>query len=156
MTPFEARRGPYRVSTDQARLDLDVVHAFLVRSYWAGGVPREVVERAVRHSLSFGLYERDQQVGFCRVITDHATFAYLADVFVLESHRGRGLSKWLMECVRAHPAVQGLRRWLLVTRDAHELYRRFGFGPVQNPPGWMEIYDPEVYGVPAEVAADAV
>lgn len=156
MTPFHARRGPYVVSTDPARIDLEVVHQYLTRSYWSAGIPRDVLESAVRHSLSFGLYEWDRQVGFCRVITDHATFAYLADVFVLESHRGRGLSKWLMECVKAHPALQGLRRWLLVTRDAHGLYRQFGFAPVANPPGWMEILDPEVYGVPAEVAADAV
>jgi GNAT superfamily N-acetyltransferase len=146
LTPAEHRRDGFLVSTDPARLDLDVVHGFLTRSYWARGVPRAVVERALRHSLCFGLYEGERQIGFARAVTDRATFAYLADVFVLDSHRGRGLGKWLMECVRRHPDLQGLRRWALVTRDAHGLYRPFGFGPLAHPDRWLEIHDPEVYG----------
>jgi GNAT superfamily N-acetyltransferase len=141
----EWTKGPYRISTDPARLDVDVVHGFLSRSYWAADVPRSVVERSIRGSLCFGLYEWARQTGFARVVSDYATFAYLADVFVLESHRGRGLSKWLMECVRSHPDLQGLRRWLLATRDAHSLYGRFGFAPLAQPSRFMEIHDADVY-----------
>jgi GNAT superfamily N-acetyltransferase len=139
-------RGHYRVSTDPRRLELDVIHGFLSqRSYWAEGIPRDVVERSLRNSLPFGVYDDDALVGFARVVTDHATYAYLADVFVLESHRGRGLSKWLMECVLAHPDLQGLRRWHLATRDAHELYARYGFQPLADPASIMEIKRPDVY-----------
>ena len=143
--PFERRRGALTVSSDPARLDLDVLHGFLARSYWAEGIPREVVVRSVEGALCFGLYDGQAQVGFARVITDRATYAYLADVFVLESHRGRGLGVWLMECVMAHPALQGLRRWSLVTRDAHQLYRRFGFTALAAPDRHMEKLDAEVY-----------
>ena len=148
--PFERRRAAFVVSTDRARLDLDVVHGYLARSYWAAGVPREVVARSIANSLCFGLYEAPPsgaptQVGFARAITDRATYAYLADVFVLESHRGRGLGIWLMECVIAHPDLQGLRRWSLVTRDAHSLYSRFGFVTPPAPERYMEKVDPEVY-----------
>jgi len=145
LTFEERRRDGFMVSTDPARIDLDVVHGFLTRSYWAQGVPRAVVERSLRHSLCFGLYEGERQLGFARAITDRATFAYLADVFVLDSHRARGLGKWLMECVHRHPDLQGLRRWALVTRDAHGLYRAFGFELFAHPDRWMEIHDPEVY-----------
>ena len=125
-------------------------------------ITRDVVERAIRHSLCFGIYQRDAQVGFARMITDHATYAYLADVFVVEAHRGRGLSKWMMECVLAHPDLQGLRRLTLATRDAHGLYARFGFAPPKNPAVWMEIHRPGMYDVsptgrpatPQEAAAD--
>jgi GNAT superfamily N-acetyltransferase len=143
--PFERRRGAFTVSTDPARLDLDVVHGYLARSYWADGVPREVVARSMEGALCFGLYAGDSQVGFARVITDRATYAYLADVFVLESHRGRGLGVWMMEAVMAHPELQDLRRWSLVTRDAHELYRRFGFTALAAPERYMEKLDPDVY-----------
>ena len=146
---FERRRGAFTVSTDPARLDLDVVHAYLTRSYWAEGIPRDVVARSLRGALNFGLYEGESgdgaQVGFARVITDRATYAYLADVFVLESHRGQGLGVWLMECVMAHPDLQGLRRWSLVTRDAHDLYRRFGFAGLAAPERYMEKADLDVY-----------
>jgi GNAT superfamily N-acetyltransferase len=121
------------------------VHAFLTRSYWAQGVPREVVLRSVRHSLCFGAYDGGRQVAFARVITDRATFAYLADVFVVESHRGRGIARRLMSVIRAHPDLQGLRRWSLATRDAHGLYRQFGFTPLASPGLWMELHDPDVY-----------
>ena len=124
---LEERRDGFTVSTDPERLDLDVIHGYLTRSYWASGIPRETVARSLRHSLCFGLYSDQAQVGFARVVTDLATFAYVADVFVLEGYRGRGLSKWLMECVLEHPDLRGVRRWHLVTRDAHSLYARFGF-----------------------------
>ena len=136
------RRGAHEISTDPARLDLDVVHGFLSTSYWSPGVPRETVERAARGSLAFGVYDvsgdRSRQVGYARVITDRATFAYLADVFVLPEHRGQGLARWLVETIVAHPELQGLRRWMLVTRDAHGLYERVGFAPLATPERVME------------------
>lgn len=142
---MEWRRGEYVVSDDRWRVDREVVHAFLSDCYWARGIPRHLVERSIRHSLCFGIYRGDAQVGFGRVVTDRATFAYLADVFVLEPHRGRGLSKFLMDCVIGHPDLQGLRRFLLGTRDAHGLYARYGFAPPRKPEIWMERHDPEVY-----------
>jgi GNAT superfamily N-acetyltransferase len=145
VTPYEVRRGPFLVTTDRARLDLDVVHAFLRRAYWSPGVPRDTVERAIAGSLAFGLFEHDRQIGFARTITDGATFAYLADVFVLETRRGRGLGVFLMESVMAHPALQGLRRFALATRDAHDLYRRFGFTPLSAPDRFMERFAPDAY-----------
>ncbi|MGP0020112.1 MAG: GNAT family N-acetyltransferase [Candidatus Sulfotelmatobacter sp.] len=147
-TIFENRRGEFLISTDAARLDLDVIHGFLTNCYWAKGIPREVVVRSVEHSLCFGVYDGDgAQVGFARVVGDFATVAYLGDVFVLESHRGRGLSKWLMECIVRHPALQNLRRWILLTRDAHGLYAQFGFTPVKSPECYMELHRPDVYEV---------
>jgi GNAT superfamily N-acetyltransferase len=136
------------VDTDPARLDMDVIHGFLAQSYWARGIPRALVERAVRNSLCFGLYEGDRQVGFARVITDQATFAYLADVFVVASHRGRGLAKELIAAVVAEPRLQGLRRWMLATRDAHSLYARFGFEPLAAPDVFMQLHAPDVYAAP--------
>jgi GNAT superfamily N-acetyltransferase len=141
----EHRRGGFTVSTDPARLDVDAIHAFLTASYWAEGIPRDIVERSLRGSLCFGLYEGDRQIGLARAITDGASFAYLCDVYVLAERRGRGLGRWLMECVMAHPDLQGLRRFYLVTRDAHELYRPFGFTEVQNPGRHMEIARPGLY-----------
>jgi len=141
----ELRRGEHTISTDPDRFDVPAIHAYLTRSYWSPGIPRVTVERAIAHSLSFGLFHRDQQVGFARVVTDRATFAYLADVYVLEEHRGKGLSKWLLEAVLAHADLQGLRRFLLATRDAHGLYTRYGFKPLANPTRLMEILDPDVY-----------
>ena len=141
-------RGRLEISTDQARLDRAAIHRFLEGSYWAKGVPREVVDRSIEGALCFGVFDGGAQIGFARVITDRATFAYLADVYVLESHRGQGIGKWLMEVVRAHPDLQGLRRWVLATRDAHELYRQFGFTAVADPARYMEIVDREVYTRP--------
>ena len=115
------------LSTDRERLDLDVIHGFLTECYWAKGISREIVARSMENSLCFGIYSRNQQVGFARVISDFATYAYIADVFVLDAYRGRGLGKWLMECIMQHPRLQGLRRWSLVTDDAHGLYAKFGF-----------------------------
>jgi GNAT superfamily N-acetyltransferase len=141
----EHQRDNYRISTDPARLDVDAIHAYLSRSYWAEQIPREIVERSLRGSLCFGLFDEQAQVGFARVITDRATFAYLCDVYVLEQHRQRGLSKWLMEIVSAHPDLQGLRRFTLVTRDAHGLYAQFGFTPIAAPERFMEIVRPGLY-----------
>ncbi len=141
----EPHRGGFTVSTDPARLDVDAVHAFLATSYWAEGIPRATVERALRGSLCFGLYEGERQVGLARLVTDRATFAYLCDVYVLPELRGQGLGTWLMEHVMAHPDLQGLRRFSLVTRDAHEVYRSFGFTEIGNPAGHMEIVRPGLY-----------
>jgi GNAT superfamily N-acetyltransferase len=142
----ESRRGEFLISTDPARLDRSVIHQFLTECYWAKGIPAEVVSRSIDHSLCFGVYDgQGAQVGFARVVTDFATVAYLGDVFVLASHRGRGLSKWLMEAIGQHPGLQGLRRWMLVTGDAHGLYSQFGFTPVAAPEKWMELHRPDVY-----------
>ncbi|HWZ86936.1 MAG TPA: GNAT family N-acetyltransferase [Thermoanaerobaculia bacterium] len=139
-------RGGFSISTDAARLDRPLIHRFLSTSYWAPDVPRAIVDRSIDNSMPFGLYEGAVQVGFARVITDRATFAYLADVFVLESHRGRGLALWLMQTIRAHPELQQLRRWALFTRDAHPLYRKVGFTDLENdPPRCMEIVDRGIY-----------
>ena len=145
-TALEYRKGEFLISTDQARLDLTVIHGFLTNCYWSKGIPQDVVARALGHSLCFGIYDgAGAQVGFARVVSDYATVAYLGDVFVLESHRGRGLSKWLTECVMQHPALQNLRRWILLTRDAHGLYSQFGFTPVTAPERYMELHRPNVY-----------
>ncbi len=141
----EWRRGEYSISTDKGRLDVAVIHGFLTMSYWAAGVPMDVVKRSIEHSLAFGVFKEDQQIGFARVITDYATFAYLGDVFILEPFRGRGLSKWLMEVIVGHPELQGLRRWMLLTRDAHGLYRKVGFTEPSNPERYMEMHFPDVY-----------
>lgn len=137
--------GDYEISTDPARVDVPAVHRFLTTSYWAAGIPEETVRLSVMNSLCFGVYQGDKQIGFARVITDRATFAYLADVYILEACRGRGLSKWLMECIMGHPDLQGLRRWMLATRDAHALYQQFGFTRVKAPERWMEVHSPDIY-----------
>jgi GNAT superfamily N-acetyltransferase len=133
----------YEISTDAARLDRELVHRFLSEeSYWARGIPRDVVGRAIENSLCFGLYSGTEQIGFARVVTDRAAIAYLGDVFVVAEHRGRGLGKWLIETVMAHPDLQGLRRFMLGTEDAHSLYERFGFRPLARPERMMEIASP--------------
>ncbi|HEY0512251.1 MAG TPA: GNAT family N-acetyltransferase [Thermoanaerobaculia bacterium] len=142
---FERHRDVFTVSTDPDRLDFGAIHSFLSTSYWAEGIPRETLDRALRNSLCFGLYEGPRQIGLARVITDAATYAYLCDVYVLPEWRGRRLGTWLIECVTAHPELQGLRRLSLVTRDAHELYRPFGFKEIQNPGRHMEIVRPGLY-----------
>ncbi len=137
----------YEISSDNARLDIDAIHAYLARSYWSPGIPRDTVARAAANSLCFGAYERagGRQVGFTRVITDYATFAYLCDVYILEDHRGRGLSKAMMRAATGHPALAGARRVMLATRDAHGLYRQFGFGDVVRNTNLMEIVRPDIY-----------
>jgi GNAT superfamily N-acetyltransferase len=143
----ESRRGEFLISTDRARLDVDVIHNFLANSsYWAREIPREVVARSIMHSLCFGIYDGSgAQLGFARVISDFATYAYIADVFVLESHRGHGLGKFLMQCIVQHPALQGMRRWNLTTRDAHQLYAQVGFTPLKIPERYMEIQRVNMY-----------
>jgi Predicted acyltransferase len=144
----EWRRDGYVLSNDPARVDVETVHRFLSeQSYWAKGIPREVVERSIAGSLVFGIYEEatGEQVGFARVITDQATFAYLADVFVLQTARGKGLSTWMVGLILQQPQMQGLRRTLLATADAHTLYSRFGFRPLEKPERWMERHVPDVY-----------
>jgi GNAT superfamily N-acetyltransferase len=135
------RRDGYLISTDASMLDLEVVHAYLSRSYWAAGVPEDVVRRSIENSLCFGVYRGEEQAGFARVVTDRATFAYLADVFVLDEHRGQGIGKWLLEVILSHPDLQGLRRWMLATRDAHDLYRRYAFTELARPGIFMERKD---------------
>ncbi|HEV2549731.1 MAG TPA: GNAT family N-acetyltransferase [Stellaceae bacterium] len=143
----------YEVDADKARLDIGFIHRFLVRSHWANGIPLPVLDRAIAHSRAFGLYRDSRQVGFARVVTDHATFAYLADVFVDEAERGRGLGRWLVETILADPELQGLRRWLLGTRDADRLYRRCGFGEAPAPFSFLERLDGDVYGGKVSAAA---
>ncbi len=135
----------YAIDTDKARLDIGVIHRFLAASHWARGIPRPVVERAIAHSLAFGLYKDGAQVGFARVVSDYATFAYLADVFVLAGERGKGHGTWLVGSMLADPRLQGMRRWLLGTRDAQRLYRRCGFGAPPPPFAFLERLDAAVY-----------
>ena len=148
---MEWRRGNWLVSDDRARLDRTWIHAALARSYWAREIPRALVERSIENSLCFGLYACDEgtesgrQLGFARAITDRATFAYLADVVVREEARGQGLGRFLVECVHAHPDLAGLRRWLLVTRDAHGLYRKLGWRALGEPERHMEIVVRDAY-----------
>ncbi|HEX7253075.1 MAG TPA: GNAT family N-acetyltransferase [Thermoanaerobaculia bacterium] len=141
----EWRRDTHVISTDRRKLDRTVIHRFLEGSYWAKGIPREIVDRCIENSLCFGLYDGGRQIGFARVVTDLSTFAYLADVFVLDSARGRGLGVWLIETIMGHPQLQGLRRWMLATADAHGLYRKFGFTALSRPERIMEITDPDIY-----------
>jgi GNAT superfamily N-acetyltransferase len=138
----------YEISTDPARLDVAAIHAYLSGSYWSPGIPAEIVERAIRHSLCFGVYESASgaQVGFARIVTDYATFAYLCDVYVLEEHRGHGLAKRMMREVMAHPALTGARRAMLATRDAHGLYRQSGFVEAGRAGNLMEIVRTDIYG----------
>ncbi len=139
---FEVHQASFTISTDPARLQIEVIVAALGDSYWANLRSRDAIEQSLEHSLCFGVYHGEHQVGLARVITDHATFAYLCDVFILESERGRGLGKWLMQTVMTHPELQGLRRWMLATRDAHGLYAQYGFTALSAPERWMERFDP--------------
>lgn len=134
------------ISADPSRLDIPLIHRFLTEeSYWAKGIPLETVERSIRNSMAFGVYDGDRQVGFARVITDRATFGYLADVFILPEYRGRGLAGRLVREILAHPELNGLRRWMLATADAHGVYRKAGFGELAKPERFMEISDPDIY-----------
>jgi GNAT superfamily N-acetyltransferase len=141
----EWHRENYLINDDGAQLDLTAIHDFLSRAYWCEGIPMATVERAIKHSLCFGVYENQQQIGFARVVTDRATFGYLCDVYILEDYRGKGLAKWLMQCVMAHPDLQGLRRFMLGTRNAHELYAPLGFALPKFPDRLMEILLPDCY-----------
>jgi GNAT superfamily N-acetyltransferase len=135
---IEVHNDQFTISTDPARLDLDVIADMLTRAYWAQGRTRDMIARYVQHSLVFGLYDGEKQIGLARVVSDYTTFAWLCDVFIHEDYRGHGLGKWLMETVHSHPDLQGLRRWLLATRDAHGLYAQFGWTPLAHPERWME------------------
>lgn len=135
----------YRISSNINDMDIISIHSYLTATYWAAGVPLDTMKRAVENSLCFGVFCGDKQVGFARLITDTATFAYLADVYILDSHRGKGLSKWMMQEIINHPELQGLRRIVLATRDAHSLYEKFGFKELSNPQTFMELWTPDVY-----------
>jgi GNAT superfamily N-acetyltransferase len=141
---LETHKNNFTISTDPARLDMDAIADMLTRAYWAAGRPRERTERAIANSLVFGLYDGDfvKQIGLARVVSDYAVFAYLCDVFIHEDYRAHGLGKWLIETVMSHPDLQGLRRWTLATRDAHGLYRQFGWDDLHNPENWMQILHP--------------
>jgi GNAT superfamily N-acetyltransferase len=151
MSFLEVSRGRFVISTDPTRLDPEGIHATLSNSYWAQGISREIVVRAIAHSLCFGLYDVDKQIGFARVISDYATFGYLADVFVIAEYRNQGLGTWLIEVVRSHPELAGLRRLMLATRDAHSLYRRLSFAPLAEPERFLEIVRKDAYSVPVEL-----
>ena len=138
-------RDTFTVTCDPAKLDLAVIAGFLASSYWARGIPADIVDKSLENSLCFAVLDGERQIGFARVISDRATIALLNDVFILPEYRGRGLAKWLMECVVSHPDLQGLRRWVLATRDAHGLYKQFGFAPLKRPEVFMERHDPDVY-----------
>lgn len=135
----------YEFSSDKAVMDIDAIHSYLKGSYWAENIPREIVSKSIQNSLCFGVFYKNAQIGFARLITDSATFAYLADVYILEEHRGKGLSKKLMEIIIEHPELQGLRRIVLATSNAHTLYERFGFKALANPQTFMELWTPKAY-----------
>ncbi len=141
---YSIEKNNYLVSTDKNKINVDYVHGFLSQSYWSPGVPVKVVKKAMKGSLCFGVYYKDKQVGYARMVTDKATFAYLADVFIDEDHRGKGLAKWLVETILAYPQLQNLRRILLATKDAHKLYEQCGFTSINNPERYM-VYNPSVY-----------
>lgn len=142
---MEWKQGEFLISDQSEDLDISTIHNYLRESYWAKGITRKVVEKSIQHSICFGLYHSSKQVGFGRVITDQATFAYITDVFILSKYRGQGLGKWLIACVLSHPELQRMRRWLLATLDAHKLYDKVGFASLQKPEWFMEIYKPEIY-----------
>ncbi len=145
MIPEQTRNG-YLISTDKSKLNIEMIHQYLCNeSYWAKGIPEATVRKSIEGSVCFAVYFHNEQVGFARVITDNATFAYLADVFILPEHRGKGLSKWMMQVISTHPGLQGLRRWMLATKDAHGLYAQFGFTVINNNGRFMELHNPNVY-----------
>ena len=136
----------YCISTEKAKLDLKAIHHFLsTQAYWSKNIPIEKVQTAIENSLNFGLYLKDQQIGYARIISDFSTIAYLGDLYILPEYRGQGLSKWLMNTIMSHPNLQGLRRWILLTSDAHGLYKQFGWTEIANPDKWMERHDKGVY-----------
>jgi N-acetylglutamate synthase-like GNAT family acetyltransferase len=146
MTDLTKYKNGFCISTDKNRLDINSIHHFLsTRAYWSLNVPKDRVQLAVQNSLCFGVYQEQKQIGFARIISDLSTVAYLGDVYILEEYRGRGLSKWLIETVMNHPNLQGLRRWILLTSDAHGLYRQFGWTDIADPTKWMELHNKNVY-----------
>lgn len=151
---MQVSRDSFIISTNPDLLDIPFIHHELSHSYWAESIPLEIVEKSIRHALCFGIYHEGKQIGFARVISDYATFGYLADVFVIEQYRKQGLSKWLMEVIMAHPELQGLRRFMLATRDAHELYKKYGFTPLTNPERIMAITYPDIYKKQSETSGN--
>ena len=146
MTDISIKKDGYLISTDKEKLDLDEIHEFLsTKAYWCLNIPKEKVRTAIENSFCFGVYNLEKQIGFARIITDFATIAYLGDVYILEEHRGKGISKCLVETIMNHSELQGLRRWILLTGDAHELYRKFGWKDIASPDKWMELHNPNVY-----------
>lgn len=146
MTDLNIYRDEYCISTDKTKLDIDSIHEFLsTKAYWSLNIPKDRVQTSIQNSLCFGIYKNDQQIGFARVITDFSTIAYLGDVYILEAYRGMGLSKWLMNTIMSYPNLQGLRRWILLTGDAHGLYRQFGWTDIADPSKWMELHNKNVY-----------
>jgi len=146
MTDISTRKDTFLISTDKRKLDIDAIHDFLsTKAYWCLNIPKDKVVRAIENSLCFGVYDEEKQIGFARVITDFSTIAYLGDVYVLEACRGKGISKWLMETIMNHEDLQGLRRWILLTGDAHALYRKFGWSDIADPTKWMELHNKHVY-----------
>lgn len=146
MNHITLHKNQFTISTDKSKLDIHSIHEFLsTRAYWCLNIPKDTVQTAIENSLCFGVYEGSKQIGFARVISDFSTIAYLGDVYVLEEYRGHGLSKWLMETIMTHPELQGLRRWILLTGDAHGLYRQFGWADIADPSKWMELHNKNVY-----------
>lgn len=146
MTDINIYKDNFCISTDNTKLDIETIHEFLsTKAYWCLNIPKEKVEISIRNSLCFGVYQNNKQIGFARIISDFSTIAYLGDVFILEEYRGKGLSKWLMENIMNYPRLQGLRRWILLTGDAHCLYRKYGWTDIEDPSKWMELHDKNVY-----------
>jgi len=146
MTDLTIYQGQFCISTNKAKLDIVSIHQFLsTKAYWCLNIPRERVQTAIQNSLCFGVYQNEKQIGFARIISDFSTVAYLGDVYILEEYRGKGLSKWLMEIIMSHPSLRGLRRWILLTGDAHELYRKFGWTDIADASKWMEFHNKNVY-----------
>lgn len=146
MNIITTTKGDFTISTDKSKLDLTVIHDYLANeSYWSKNIPKERIRKSIANALCFGIYYKDKQIGYAKVVSDFSTMAYLGDVFVLEDYRGQGLSKWLMETIMSHPELTGLRRWILLTSDAHELYKKFGWQPIASPEKWMEIHRPDIF-----------
>lgn len=146
MQTIEINFNEFIITTDKNKMDVDAIHEFLsTKAYWCLNIPKSTVETAIQNSLCFGVYQDQKQIGLARVITDFATIAYLGDVYILEEYRGKGLSKLLMETIMKHPNLQGLRRWILLTGDAHGLYRQFGWTPISDPTVWMELHNSSIY-----------
>jgi GNAT superfamily N-acetyltransferase len=146
MNDLTVYENDYCISTDKSKLDLMAIHHFLsTKAYWSLHIPYDTVKKAAENSLNFGVYHNNEQIGYARVITDYSTIAYLGDVYMIDEYRGQGLSKWLMETIMSHPELQGLRRWILLTGDAHGLYQKFGWTEIANPAVWMELHNKNVY-----------
>src|SRR5215212_2314165 len=139
---IEKQHGQFTISTDPKRLDIDAICDFFTRAYWAMGRPRERSERALANSLVFGLYDGEKQIGLARVISDYSIFAYLCDVFIHEDYRAHGLGKWLIQTIMEHPDLKDIRRWVLITTNAHGLYKQFGFTSMEDPEHWMQVFKP--------------